>query len=628
MQIDSEGMDLRSFRRILLQVFLVPLAVLALTATTLYFQFVRGNRAVDLIRRSDSRLAQFNSLGKLIIDQETGLRGYQSTRDPRFLEPYRAAEPRIDAALQALSPVPGSISPEGTPYHGIAELQTAYHQWLIQYAEPLEKVISGGDYRPDPKLDNQGKVLMDRVRAELASAIERNEQRRDQRVTRWQTETRLINTALFVLLLGTGVLIGLFSRNRLHAVSFAYRRSLATLRRRNEEVFASEQKLHTTLSSIGDGVIACGVDCRVELMNRVAETMTGWTEAEACGKLIEEILPLFDERDHSPLEDPVHKVKRLDQIVTLSNHAMLRRRDGHEIPIADSGAPIRGRSGTLQGVVMVVRDVSVERRTQETLLGQERLASAGRLAATLAHEIHNPLDAVAGLLYLLKQGVPEAEANEFLTLAQQELSRVTEISRAMLGMHREAAAPVRLELRPLLRDVLLLLRQHVASRGIAIDAELPPDIFVEGYPAELKQVFSNLLNNAIEAAGSGGEVMVQVTRGTADGVEILVRDNGPGISPTVLERLFTPFVTTKGEHGTGLGLWISRGIIAKHGGSLDLESTTAGAQHGTVARVRLPCSFRTMPNHTAASPASDGIRAASGLLHQPDGNPVTTRPGE
>ena len=218
---DRDGLDLRSFRRILLQVFLVPLVILALTATALYLQFVNANRAVELIRRSDARVAQFQLVSKLIVDQETGLRGFQVTGDKNFLEPYRTAIPRIQSTLHTLEVIPGSISPEGTPYHGIVEFESAYRAWRTQYAEPLDRDIVAGTYRMDVARDLQGKLLMDRVRTELALAMERNQQRRDERVTRWESETRNTTFAVFALLLGTGVVIGLFSRYRLHTVSAA-----------------------------------------------------------------------------------------------------------------------------------------------------------------------------------------------------------------------------------------------------------------------------------------------------------------------------------------------------------------------------------------------------------------------
>lgn len=567
----------------------MPLVTLALTATVLYLQFTNANRAVDLIRRSDARIAQAQAAGKLILDEETGLRGYEATGDSHFLEPYRGAQPKIEEVLRTLRNPPGSPSPDGKPYHGIQELDDAYRAWHQSYADPLLQQLAQGEPVHDTARDLRGKALMDRVREELDGVIARSQERRIERVARWQGETHTTEVAVFALTLGTGALIGLFSRNRLHAVSAAYRHTLLRLRQRNEESFQSQQRLHTTLASIGDGVIACDSECNVELLNPVAEHLTGWTQAEARGRSIGEVFPLFDEETREPMEDPVHKVKREDRIVFLANHAMLRRRDGREIPIADSGAPIRGKGGEMQGVVMVFRDASVERRTREALLAQERLASAGRLAATIAHEIHNPLDAVSGLLYLMRQGGTEEEMTHFLATAQTELDRVTEISRAMLGMHRESSSPVALDLRRLLRDVLLLFKRRVLEAGVTIDADLPHDVVIRGYPAELKQVFTNLLTNAIEAAGKGGEVMVQISEPTgAGGVEILIRDNGPGIAPELLQQLFRPFVTTKGEQGTGLGLWISRGIVAKHGGVLELLSSTEPVGHGTVARLVLP----------------------------------------
>ena len=613
-------MNLRQFRTILLQVLLVPLLTLAVTATALYLQFRSANRAVDLIRRSDLRIAQAQAVGKLIIDEETGLRGYEATGDEHFLEPYQGVRPRVEAIFRSLEYTPGSMSPEGTPYHGIRELEDAYRAWHEGYADPLLAALTRGESTHDPARDLRGKQLMDHVRLELAAAIARAQERRTERVARWQGETHTTEIAVFALTLGTGAFIGLFCRNRLHTVSAAYRKSLTRLRQRNEENFQTQQRLMITLSSIGDGVIACDPHCRVELMNPVAEHLTGWPQAEARGRSITEVFPLINEETHQPMEDPVTKVKREDRIVLLANHAMLRRRDGREIPIADSGAPIRGQGGEMQGVVMVFRDVSAERRTQEALLAQERLASAGRLAATIAHEIHNPLDNVGGLLYLMRQGGTDDEMAEFLSTAQTELERVTEISRAMLGMHREATSPIAVDLRGVLRDVLLLMKRRIFESGVVMDADLPPAIVIQGYPAELKQVFTNLLSNAVDAAGKDGEVMVEVSRLTPTGgdthghVQVLVRDNGPGIPADVLAQLFTPFVTTKGEQGTGLGLWVSRGIVAKHGGVLELESSTDPAGHGTVARVTLPVSPPSRPE-----PVTDDTASRFASAPTPDG---------
>jgi signal transduction histidine kinase len=247
--------------------------------------------------------------------------------------------------------------------------------------------------------------------------------------------------------------------------------------------------------------------------------------------------------------------------------------------------------------VMVFRDITMERRTRAALLANEKLAVAGRLAATIAHEIHNPLDSVANLLYLLQHDPSDSEAKHFLDIAQSELARVTQISRAMLSLYRESKAPVPVNLKEMLDDLLLLMVGRFHTLGVNIAADLPPEITVEGFPAELRQVFTNLITNAAEAAGEGGNVMVRIiprTAGTSPsgqrqeaGATIEVTDNGPGIAQDIQERLFQPFFTTKGERGTGLGLWVSQGIIRKHGGNIELVSQQVHPGTGTTARIFL-----------------------------------------
>jgi signal transduction histidine kinase len=181
-------------------------------------------------------------------------------------------------------------------------------------------------------------------------------------------------------------------------------------------------------------------------------------------------------------------------------------------------------------------------------------------------------------------------------MAQRELARVTQISRAMLSLYRESKAPVRVNLKEMLDDLLLLMQRRLQILGVTVSADLPPQIAVEGFPAELRQVFTNLITNAAEAAGQGGAVTVRITPQTADaasspaledGAIVEITDNGPGIPPQIREHIFQPFFTTKGERGTGLGLWVSQGIIHKHAGSIDLASRTDGPAHGATARVFL-----------------------------------------
>jgi signal transduction histidine kinase len=246
--------------------------------------------------------------------------------------------------------------------------------------------------------------------------------------------------------------------------------------------------------------------------------------------------------------------------------------------------------------VLVFRDVTIERKTQDALLANEKLAVAGRLAATIAHEIHNPLDAVSNLLYLMKGGVTAEEATQFMAMAEQELARVTQISRAMLGLYRESKAPVPVHLKEMLQEILLLMDRRFTDHKVTVLTELNPAVTVLGFPAELRQVFTNLLTNAAEAAGEGGVIRVSIFSREAGvlngerieaGALVEIADNGPGIPEDIRPHLFQPFFTTKGQNGTGLGLWVSHGIITKHGGSIHLKSSTEENSHGTVVSVFL-----------------------------------------
>ncbi len=600
-------MNLHQFRRIMGQVFLVPILALAVLAIALAIQINSSADTVRQIQSSDRRIARVTLISKLIIDQETGLRGFQVTGDARFLEPYRQADHDLDPILDRVYDRMRQ-GPTADPQQAVllADVRDTYRSWKTGFAFGVISAVTAGTEFRDPELNLRGKQQLDRIRTDLDSLIDLLTRQRTERIDRWQRQVKLMLRVLFGLALAAGLLIGLFVRSRLHLVSSAFRRSIEDARRRAEESFRTEQELRTTLRSIGDGVIQCDANGRVQMMNPVAEELTGWPLAEAVGAPISDVFPVINERTRAALETPVAKVLRLGQTIKLANHTLLVRRDGTELDIADSGAPIRDKDGAMLGVVMVFRDVSMERRSQEALIAHEKLVVSGRVAATLAHEIHNPLDAVQNLLYLIRQGAGAAETQEYLRLAESELTRVTEISRAMLGMHREAASAVTLDVRTSLCDMLLLMERRFGTLGVHVTSTLATGIEVSGYPGELKQVFSNLLANAAEAAGAGGTVHIDLQHGVPSssdngepvppGALIRILDNGPGIDDATLEKLFQPFFTTKGEGGTGLGLWVSRGIIAKHGGTLTLSSQLSGPNRGTLAEVYLPLTPNPKPD--------------------------------
>lgn len=587
-------MNLSQFNNILRQVFLLPVIALLITAGALYWQIQDANATVRLIQDSDARITQATLVSKLLVDEESGLRGYETTSDVRFLQPYLDAEAHLPAEFKRLNDISGSDTEE---MRYITDLQSKQQTWRDAFAIPLIATVQAGGKTSDVNLNLHGKELMDEIRSDIADIIHVAERNRAGRITHWRHQVHTMLAALIVFALAIGVLIGLFTRSRLRAVSTAYRTSLEVLGRRAEEIYQSEQQLRTTLASIGDGVISCDASGNIQMMNPVAREMTGWTLDEALGRPLRQIFRIIHETTRQPMEDPIAKVKQVNRVIDLANHTVLIRKDGTEMNIADSGAPIRGQSGEITGIVLVFRDITLERRTQEALLANEKLAVAGRLAATIAHEIHNPLDSVSNLLYLMRNGVSPDESRQFMDMAEQELARVTQISRAMLGLYRESKAPVTVDLKQMLQEILLLMDHRFTELGVTVALELPPGISVAGFPAELRQVFTNLITNAAEAAGAGGEVSVRISPHTSgltpngqklpDGATVIIADNGAGISDEVRPHLFQPFFTTKGEHGTGLGLWVSRGIISKHGGIIEIASNTGDSAHGTAVSVFL-----------------------------------------
>ena len=508
-------MNLRHFNRIVRQVLIFPILALVIVAGALYWQVTTSSGTVDRIQDSDEAIAQTNLLGRLITDEESGLRGFVATGDDRFLDPYNKAVAALPGGIVYLN----ERKLDDDEKKKVADLVSDHEIWRESFAAPLiaeTRARGRGEPRNDDQardltLNLEGKAMMDKVRSDVAALVQAAEIHRARRVDRWRTQVRNMVIGLLGLAAAVGIFIGLFTRNRLHVVSNAYRISLDTLTFKNEELFLSEQHLRTTLASIGDGVITCDASGHIRMMNQVASSLTGWTTEQALGRPLETVFHILHAITREPVEDPVSKVKRLNSIVGLASDTILVRKNGTEIDIDDSGAPIRDQDDNITGVVLVFRDVTLEKRTQQALISNEKLAVAGRLAASIAHEIHNPLDAVSNMLYLMSSGSTPEESAQFVAMAQQEIARVTQISRSMLSLYRESTAPVPVDIKEILEGTMVLLDHLIVERRSAISVSFSGELTVAGFPAELRQVFTNLIVNAIEAAGEEGRITVEAT---------------------------------------------------------------------------------------------------------------------
>ncbi len=246
------------------------------------------------------------------------------------------------------------------------------------------------------------------------------------------------------------------------------------------------------------------------------------------------------------------------------------------------------------GVAVSFSDISERKRAEAALRLNEKLAATGRLAGSIAHEINNPMATVTNLLYLLDtySGL-DAKARGYVTMARQEVARISHIVKQMLGFYRESPKPVPVKLSEILASVLDLFHHKLDAAHIRVHPEFLSQDEVEAFPGEMRQVFTNLVSNALEAMPQGGTLRVRVAAAYdwhtgREGVRVLVADSGPGIEQKHLVRLFEPFFTTKGEKGTGLGLWLSSGMVRNNHGSIRVRSSVRTGRNGTAFAVFIP----------------------------------------
>lgn len=250
--------------------------------------------------------------------------------------------------------------------------------------------------------------------------------------------------------------------------------------------------------------------------------------------------------------------------------------------------------------IFVVLEITERKKAEAALLVSERLIATGRMANTIAHEINNPLEAITNLLYLLNNlAVSPKDAKEYLRLAQEELGRVSKIARQILSFNRESTVPVEVNLAELLDDVLALNNRGVANKNLEVIKDWDSGPPVKGFPAQLRQVFSNLLRNAIEASYHDGKIRIRISEasnvhdGTGRVARVTIADQGLGIPSENLARIFDAFFTTKDLKGSGVGLWLSASIVEEHRGRIQVRSSTRVGHSGTCISVILPCELQS-----------------------------------
>lgn len=372
------------------------------------------------------------------------------------------------------------------------------------------------------------------------------------------------------------------------AASIARARSKAEVR-----ADQMHERMAAIVESSEDAIYSATPDGLITSWNHGAEELYGYRAEEVLGEsVLITVPPELAHETHSHLE-----MLARGQSVE-SYQTQRRRKDGSRVNILLSVSPLRNRKGSVIGASAIASDITSQLRAEDALRRSEKLATAGRLTAVIAHEINNPLEAITNLLYLARRD--SARADQHLEMAEREVQRIADIAQQTLGYVRDYsdARPVKVSLA--LQEVLHLYNLKLNARKIQTRKEFDDDCEVLGFDGELRQLFSNLIVNAADAMPDGGRLRLRVASGREwngeerSGVRIVVADTGTGIQPEDQARVFEPFYTTKKDSGTGLGLWLSESIVQKHGGQIRVRSSTHPARRGTVFSIFLPAVATTV----------------------------------
>jgi PAS domain S-box-containing protein len=358
------------------------------------------------------------------------------------------------------------------------------------------------------------------------------------------------------------------------------------------------RRLAAIVESSDDAIASKDLNGIITSWNRSAEKLFGYRAEEMVGKPVTVIIPPELHHDEHMILSKIRRGERIDHFETIRLH-----KNGERIEVSLTISPVRDENGNVIGAAKIIRNITENNKIERALRTTEKLAAAGRMAATVAHEINNPLEAITNLVYLAKRDLGNSErVAEYLQMASRELDRVAHITRQTLGFYRDTSSPARMKVTKALDDLLLLYEKRFESRNIKLTRQYSGEIEITALGGEIRQAFSNLITNAIDAMPDGGKMVLRVSKSLAwhdsavPGVRITILDTGSGIEPRHRTNIFQPFFTTKADVGTGLGLWITKSIVEKHGGAIQMRSKTGADAHGTAFSIFLPV------NYTVRSP--------------------------
>jgi PAS domain S-box-containing protein len=568
----------------------VVMAVLVIGTTFVTYSFGwRVIRLRDLAVSHRIVIAESTRLLAALTDAETGQRGFIITGDEKYLEPYndaRARLPEVFGDLRSTEII--ALRPET-----LKVIKEMARSKLAELEQTIALRKSGG-FEAAAAVVRQGKgrETMHQLREQIGRL-------QDQQESALRAETSAADRATRTRSLAFS-LAGLVN---LLFIAWAYERIAREIKAReaalaetqSERLEAQRQKdlLAVTLASIGDCVIVTDDAGRITFMNAVAEKLTGWTFEEARLRPTGEVFKIVNEFSRAPVENPVEKVMRTGVIVGLANHTVLIRKDGSEVSIDDSGAPIREANGTMRGVVLVFRDFSEHKASENKLKEAKESAETANKAkdqflAMLSHELRTPLTPVLATLNLWEASdelSPSLHADAQMLRRSVELEAriiddlldLTRIAKGMLSF-----SPEDTDVHELLQFLVGMCRSEFRGKELSVAMQLNACAhYIHTDAGRLQQVLWNIIKNAAKFTESGGTVSIATSNDENGNITITVADTGIGMTVDTLSRLFIPF--EQGEQfisrrygGLGLGMAISSALVELLGGSLAAKSEGLG----------------------------------------------------
>jgi signal transduction histidine kinase len=343
----------------------------------------------------------------------------------------------------------------------------------------------------------------------------------------------------------------------------------------------AERKLQSVLEATTEAILGIDRNWHVDYINQHAIEILAPAQ-NLIGTDVRIAIPLMLYED-SPYMD--YYKRAMDQGIPVDFEISYPEPENQWIHIGVRPVP--------DGIVLFFHDITQRKLEHAALVRSERLAAVGRMASSIAHEINNPLESLTNLLYLLQNLEDSEQRTLFLTQAQNELNRITHITRQTLRFHRQSTEPHPVQVRDVLENVLALMQGRLRDNSISIETAYRTDRAILGYEADLRQVFANLVSNALDASSTNGRILLRVEESTAapgemPSVRVIVADNGHGMNSMTRRRIFDPFFTTRPLTGTGIGLWVSMEILNHHGAHVRVRSCQSPAHHGTVFSVIFP----------------------------------------